>query len=116
MGLWGASGFGILLGYRPPKRHTRLDHLRLWQKLGHLDLPGYALFATALSLTLVGISLGGEAYPWTSARVLGTLVTGLAILVGFGVYEWKGRRKGSSTMTFSVGRMVWVELSPSPCG
>ena|SRR5947209_5094576 len=94
MGLWGASGLGILVGYRPPKRHTRLDHLGFWQKIGHLDLPGFALFAAGLSLFLVGLNLGGEKYPWTSVRVLGTLVTGLVVLMVLGVYEWKGTSTG----------------------
>jgi MFS family permease len=26
--LWGATALGIFFGYRPPKRHTDLDHLR----------------------------------------------------------------------------------------
>jgi hypothetical protein len=94
MGLWGASGVGVLLGYRPPKRHTRLDHLGFWQKIGHLDFPGFGLFAAGLSLFLVGLNLGGGQYAWTDARVLGTLVSGLGILTCFGVYEWKGTSTG----------------------
>ncbi|KEF57513.1 uncharacterized protein A1O9_05430 [Exophiala aquamarina CBS 119918] len=94
MGLWGASGAGILIGYRPPKRHSRLDHLQFWQKIQHLDLIGYGLFAAGLSLFLVGLSLGGGEYPWTNARTLGTLITGLVVLVCFGLYEWKGTSTG----------------------
>lgn len=94
MGLWGVCGLGILFGYRPPKRHTRLDHLGFLQKMSYLDLPGYALFAAGLSLFLVGLTLGGEQYAWTNARVLGTLLTGLVILVCFGIYEWKGTSTG----------------------
>ncbi len=94
MGFWGASGLGILLGYRPPKRHTRLDHLSVWEKIGHLDLPGFALFAAGLSLFLVGLYLGGDQYSWTSARVLSTLVSGLVIMLCFGLYEWKGTTTG----------------------
>lgn len=93
MGLWGASGLGVLFGYRPPKRHTRLDHLGFWQKLGHLDFTGFGLFAAGLSLFLVGLNLGGQ-YAWTNARVLSTLISGLLILLGLGVYEWKGTSTG----------------------
>lgn len=43
MAFWGVTVLAILLGYKPPKRHTRLDGLSLWQKLGRLDLPGSGL-------------------------------------------------------------------------
>lgn len=94
MALWGASGVGIAIGYRPPKRHTHLDHIRLWQKIGHLDLPGFGLLTAGLSLFLVGLSLGGAQYPWINGRVLGTIITGLIVLVGIGVYEWRGTARG----------------------
>ena len=94
MGLWGASAVGILLGYRPPKRHTRLDHLSLWQKLGQLDLHGLGLLTTGLTLFLVGLNLGGTLYSWTNARTLATLIAGLVILICFCLYEWKGTTTG----------------------
>ena len=94
MALWGICALGIVIGYRPPKRHTRLDHLGIWQKIGHLDLPGFVLFAAGLSLFLVGLNLGGDEYTWSSSRVLGTLISGLIILCCFGTYEWKGTSVG----------------------
>ena len=59
-----------------------------------LGLLSCVLFAAGLSLFLVGLNLGGEKYPWTSVRVLGTLVTGLVVLMVLGVYEWKGTSTG----------------------
>ncbi|ETI27892.1 hypothetical protein G647_00341 [Cladophialophora carrionii CBS 160.54] len=91
---WGATAAGIFVGYRPPKRHTRLDHLSIWQKLGHCDIPGCSLLTVGLSLFLTGLNLGGNLYPWTNARTLATLIIGLVILVVFGVYEWKGTKMG----------------------
>jgi hypothetical protein len=43
MSLWGVTVIGVIIGYRPPKRHTKLDSLTLVQKLGRLDLPGMGL-------------------------------------------------------------------------
>lgn len=43
MALWGTTVLGIVIGYRPPKRHTALDHLSLAQKIARLDLPGIGL-------------------------------------------------------------------------
>ncbi|KAH7394196.1 putative siderophore iron transporter [Phaeosphaeria sp. MPI-PUGE-AT-0046c] len=94
MGMWGLTALGIFLGYRPPKRHTRLDHLSFVQKLQQLDLPGSALLTTGLTLFLTGLNLGGGLYSWTNARVLSTLVIGLVILAVFGVWEWKGTTNG----------------------
>jgi hypothetical protein len=84
----------IFFGYRPPKRHTRLDHLSFWQKLSCLDLPGFALLTAGLTLTLVGLNLGGAQHPWSSALVLATLIVGIVTLASFGVYEWKGTSTG----------------------
>ncbi|EXJ67988.1 uncharacterized protein A1O5_08602 [Cladophialophora psammophila CBS 110553] len=94
MALWGAAGLGILAGYRPPKRHTRLDHLSFAQKLTYLDLPGFGLLGGGLTLFLVGLNMGGGMYAWTDARVLATLVVGIVSLCCFGIYEWKGTKTG----------------------
>ncbi|KAK5049302.1 hypothetical protein LTR84_004231 [Exophiala bonariae] len=94
MGLWGAIALGLLIGYKPAKRHTRLDHLSRWQKITALDLPGSALLTTGLTSFLTGLNLGGSLYPWTNARVLTTLILGALILVAFGVYESFGTSSG----------------------
>ena len=94
MALWGLTALFIFIGYRPPKRHTRYDHLSLTQKMITLDLPGAFTFAAGLTLFLVGLSLGGGLFPWTNVRVLAPLIVGPACLMGFGVYEWRGTKTG----------------------
>jgi hypothetical protein len=94
MGLWGLTAVGIFFGYRPPKRHTRLDHLTFLQKLRHLDLPGFSLLTTGLTLFLTGLNLGGGLYGWTNVRVLTTLIIGIVVMVAFFAFEWKGTRHG----------------------
>lgn len=59
MALWGLTALGLFVGYKPPKRHTRLDHLSTWEKLARLDLPGFGLLSAGLTLLLVAINLGG---------------------------------------------------------
>ncbi len=94
MALWGVTAIGLFVGYRPPKRHTRLDHLSIWQKLGRLDLPGFALLTAGLTLLLTGLNLGGGIFTWSSTPVLATMIVGIVILIGFGIYEWKFTRTG----------------------
>ncbi|KAH8901380.1 putative siderophore iron transporter [Thozetella sp. PMI_491] len=94
MALWGATALCIFIGYRPPKRHTRYEHLPVSQKIAALDLFGVGLFASGLTLFLVGLNLGGGLFAWTDSRVLGTLISGIVTLLGFAVYEWKGTSTG----------------------
>lgn len=94
MGIWALATVCVVIFYRPPQRHTKYDHLSWLQKIGRLDLVGSVLLLTGLTLFLVGMGLGGGLYAWTNARVLITLVVGLAILVAFGVYEWVGTSVG----------------------
>ncbi|MCJ1475734.1 hypothetical protein MMC13_004398 [Lambiella insularis] len=94
MALWGATTICIFFGYRPPKRHTSLDHLPFWQKVRHLDLAGFALLTVGLTFFLTGLNLGGGLYTWTNVRPLTTLILGLIILFAFCVYEWKGTKTG----------------------
>ncbi len=84
----------LVVGYRPPKRHTKLDHLSFWRKLGYIDLVGCGLLAAGLALFITGTGLGGGLYTWTDARTLSTMLTGIVTLIAFGIYEWKGTKTG----------------------
>lgn len=94
MALWGLTALGLFVGYKPPKRHTRLDHLSTWEKLARLDLPGFGLLSAGLTLLLVAINLGGGIFTWTAAQVLATLVVGIVVLLAFGLYEWRFTKVG----------------------
>ncbi|KAN0116759.1 putative siderophore iron transporter [Hyaloscypha variabilis] len=94
MAIWGATAIGLFFGYRPPKRHTRFDHLSFLQKLRLLDLSGCGLLTAGLTLLLTGLNLGGGLFAWTSAKVLGPLVVGIVTLLAFCLYEWKFTKTG----------------------
>lgn len=51
--------------------------------LKHIDWAGSALIATATTLFLVGLQLGGVALPWSSATVIGLLVGGIVAALLF---------------------------------
>ena len=94
MALWGVAATCVVVGYQPPTRHTRLDHLSFFQKLGRIDIIGGFLMTAGLTLFLVALNLGGVTYPWTSAQVLTTLILGLVISASFGFYEWRFNSTG----------------------
>lgn len=105
MALWGVSAIGLYFGYRPPKRRTEYDELSIWNKIGVLDLPGFALLTVGLSLYLTGMNLGGGLYKWTDVRTLATLIIGIVTCIAFCLYEWKGTRTGIVHHDlFSLGR------------
>lgn len=58
-----------------------------WHHLKHMDYPGIALFVGGLAVFLIGLSWGGQAYPWKSSHVIvATSVGGLA-LIAFALWE-----------------------------
>lgn len=59
-----------------------------------LDLPGSGLLVTGLTLLLVGLTLGGGIYSWTSATTLSTIIVGAFFCIAFGIYEWKVTKQG----------------------
>ncbi|KAK3400775.1 major facilitator superfamily domain-containing protein [Sordaria brevicollis] len=65
-----------------PKRRIR-------SALQCLDLSGATMLVVGLAVQLLGLSFGGNEYPWSSAPVVTALVTSCALLVGFIVVEAK---------------------------
>lgn len=80
------TGLAIILAfvfYHPPifeQLHTRATKQKV---LKELDYVGIFLFVAGLVLFLIGLSWGGQIYPWKSANTLCTLLIGLALIVGF---------------------------------
>ena len=69
-----------------------------------------------LTLFLAGLSLGDTPWPWNNVRVVAPLVIGIAVLIAFGLYEWKGTKTGilhhqlfiSRTFPICIG-LIFVE-------
>ncbi|KAK5705984.1 hypothetical protein LTR17_021195 [Elasticomyces elasticus] len=89
------SGLAIILAvafYHPPifeQLHTRTSKRKVLRELDYL---GMLLFVAGLVLFLIGLSWGGVIYPWESARTLSTLLVGLALIVGFFLWEIYGAK------------------------
>jgi hypothetical protein len=62
-----------------------LNRSRL-EQLKRQDYVGCILFVGGLTTFLMGISWGGQVYPWKSAPVIVTIVVGFLALAAFAVY------------------------------
>ncbi len=74
--------------YNPPTyNQLHVAGKTKWQAVKEIDYVGVFLFVAGCVLTLIGLSWGGQSYPWTSAQTLCTLLIGLATLGVFVVWE-----------------------------
>ncbi|KIJ39865.1 hypothetical protein M422DRAFT_174487 [Sphaerobolus stellatus SS14] len=62
------------------------------RKLLAIDYLGAILTLGGCALILLPLIWGGVTFPWVSAKVLGTLISGIVVLVIFCLWEWKGAR------------------------
>ncbi|OCK84372.1 siderophore iron transporter, partial [Lepidopterella palustris CBS 459.81] len=73
--------------YHPPEFH----HLHTRESKRHLlktlDYGGLIIFIGGAISLLLGISWGGQKYPWSAWQVIATIVIGGVALVCFGLYE-----------------------------
>lgn len=83
----------LLIFYRPMPR-PNLEGLSVWVRVLRMDWLGLLLACAGCALFLVGINYGGNPYEWSSGIVLGTMISGLGLLIAFGLWEWKGTTTG----------------------
>lgn len=86
--IYGTSAVLVFFFYHPPPTGLRRQHNELREILSKVDYFGIFLFAGSIASLLIALTWGGDSYPWSSGRVIASLVVGCAGLVAFGVYEW----------------------------
>lgn len=57
------------------------------QQFKDFDFVGCFFFTGGLLLFVMGLSWGGEIYPWTSGHVIGTVVSGALGIIAFFLWE-----------------------------
>lgn len=88
------DGIALLLIFYHPMPRPNPEGLSLWVRVLRMDWFGVLLAYAGCALFLVGINYGGNPYEWSSGTVLGTMVSGLGLLITFGLWEWKGTTTG----------------------
>ncbi|KAL1877918.1 hypothetical protein Daus18300_002271 [Diaporthe australafricana] len=89
----GATSLGLFLFYWPPK-NLEYPKMKFKDYIWACDPIGSGLFICSATLMLLALDWVGGAYTWSDPHVAAPLAVGLALLVAFGVYEWKGRTDG----------------------
>ncbi|KAJ5270830.1 hypothetical protein N7505_006588 [Penicillium chrysogenum] len=79
--------------YHPPSFHMLHRDKTVKQMVLEFDFIGLVLFSAGMILFLIGLNWGGSIYPWKSGQVLGTLLSGVAILAVCIAYELKSSLK-----------------------
>ncbi|KAI1499562.1 major facilitator superfamily domain-containing protein [Biscogniauxia marginata] len=91
----GITAVGLFCFYWPPKRNNvEYPKKSLREYVWACDPIGSSLFISSATLMLLGLDWAGGAYPWSNPHVAAPVSLGLALLVGFVLYEWKGRSDG----------------------
>lgn len=105
-GLWiflpihGAAA-ALLVFLRVPEQTAKGPARGLILKLPQkLDLPGFLLFAGASLMLMLGMSWGGQEYPWNSATIIGLFCGGVAVAVLFGI--WTRYRRENALIPLQV--------------
>ena len=104
------SVLGFAVGWFVISDQELLDHADgllkgVWQKV---DISGALILVTAISMQLVGLSLGGNELPWSSVWVIGSLVGSFVLL---GIFFWVEAR--TRAMPIIPLRMLSGRLSVS---
>ncbi|KAI0203560.1 fungal trichothecene efflux pump [Astrocystis sublimbata] len=73
--------------YHPPTFDLLHERKTKREILKQLDYVGSFLWIAGLTLFLIGISVGGSVYPWTSPTTLSTIIIGGVLLIILFVYE-----------------------------
>ncbi|CAM1502379.1 Fc.00g043630.m01.CDS01 [Cosmosporella sp. VM-42] len=61
-------------------------------KLKAVDFIGMLLALAGMTVVILGLTWGGHDFPWKSAQVIATLISGTAVSATFVFWQWKGPR------------------------
>ena len=76
-----------LVVYLPANISVRTSTLRGWPAIRRIDFPGAVLASAATICLLLGLTWGGQTYPWNSVQVIAVLIGSGVLFVLFYIVE-----------------------------
>lgn len=73
-----------------------------------MDWIGNAMFIPAISLLIIGLTWGGNEYPWASAHVLAPLIVGVVGVAFWAVLEYKWVEHPTVPFRSMANRTTWL--------
>ncbi|KAK1762784.1 trichothecene efflux pump [Phialemonium atrogriseum] len=77
----------VFFFYHPINQYIKEENKTRLQQAMSLDWVGFFLLLSGLVLFLLGISFGGNVFPWKSVKTLAPILVGFALLVALGLWE-----------------------------
>jgi len=111
------SIFGLVVGafvVRNPRGGLH-EHRGLRGMLAKIDFSGALLLVVAISVQLIGLSLGGNELPWGSPWVVGTLLGSFVLLAVFLVVEARTRAIPIIPLRLLHGRLSILTQTANLC-
>ena len=82
------------------------SNLTLKAKLDRLDLPGFSLFAPAITMLLLALEWGGTTYTWDSATITGLFCGAGGLLILFLVWEYFRKEEAMLPLSLFGNRVI----------
>lgn len=103
----GLAGVFLSVFFHPPKAKGSIK-----EKLLLIDYPGTFLLTAGVVLFLLGLTFGGEEFPWNSGAVISLFVLGGLIIIAFCVWNFKFSKNPILPLSIvSVPQVVFPVLS-----
>ncbi|GAC1454730.1 MAG: MDR family MFS transporter [Ktedonobacterales bacterium] len=83
----GVVALAALVFWLPANISLRSTRFRGWAAVRRIDFAGALTAAAATTCLLLGLTWGGQDYPWSSPQVIGTLVAAGALYLAFAFVE-----------------------------
>jgi phosphoglycerol transferase MdoB-like AlkP superfamily enzyme len=97
--------------YFPPTFDEKYAHKKTKQQvIKDFDFIGFILLVGGLLIFSMGVSWGGQLYPWKSAHVIATIVVGFLTLVVFTLYEALMPLKEPLVPMYLFKNLQWEQL------
>ena len=95
----GLIALAALIVYLPTNLSARTSQYRGWAAIRRIDFAGAVVASAATICLLLGLTWGGQDYPWGSAQVIGALAVAAVL---FGAFYFVERRAVEPVLPFSL--------------